>query len=264
MYRHVLNKTKKVFFQNYDDMNLFIEHKFVAPHVAKIIPGSGVDFNKFKPIHNGHHKNGSFTFLFVGRLIRDKGILEFINAARNIKKHYPSAVFQVMGPLWNQNLKTNIISEAQLQSWRKENVINYLGEKLDIRKTVAEADCVVLPSYREGTSNVLLEASSMEKPCITTNTTGCKEIVEDEVTGFLCNVRDDKDLMLKMEKILQLPKERRLEMGKKAREKIIREYNKEIVIKAYLNAIKEVLAVEPVTESRRFHTADKVYTHTSA
>ena len=146
-----------------------------------------------------------------------------------------------MGPFWTQNLKKNTITHTQLQHWIDEGVIDYLGEKKDVRKFIAEADCIVLPSYREGTSNTLLEAASMEKPAITTNATGCKEIVSDNVTGFLCNVRDELDLADKMEKMILLPTEERKEMGKMARQKIIKEYDKQIVIQAYMGAIHEAI-----------------------
>jgi len=232
LYRNALSKTKKVFFQNFDDMNLFIERKFVKSSIAERIPGSGIDFKKFSPI---------ILKEFIGRLIKDKGIFEYIDAARIIRKKYPNAVFNVMGPFWTQNLKKNTITHTQLQHWIDEGVIDYLGEKKDVRKFIAEADCIVLPSYREGTSNTLLEAASMEKPTITTNATGCKEIVSDNVTGFLCNVRDEQDLADKMEKMILLPPEERKEMGKKARQKIIKEYDKQIVIQAYLRAIREAI-----------------------
>ena len=106
-----------------------------------------------------------------------------------------------------------------MQNWIDEGVIDYLGEKKDVRKFIAEADCIVLPSYREGTSNTLLEAASMGKPAITTNTTGCKEIVTDKVTGFLCRVKDEFDLADKMEQMILLPEEERNEMGKKRKNK---------------------------------------------
>ncbi|MGH2566460.1 MAG: glycosyltransferase, partial [Ginsengibacter sp.] len=150
-------------------------------------------------------------------------------------------VFNVMGPFWTQNLKKNTITHTQLQNWIDEGVIDYLGEKKDVRKFIAEADCIVLPSYREGTSNTLLEAASMEKPAITTNTTGCKEIVSDNETGFLCRVKDELDLADKMEKVILLPQEERKEMGKKARQKIIKEFDKQIVIQAYLEAITKAV-----------------------
>ena len=241
MYKNALSKTKKVFFQNYDDMNLFLERKFVKSSVAERIPGSGIDYNKFKPIYLKERDPNVFTFLFIGRLIKDKGIFEFINASRCIKKKYPHFVFNVMGPFWTQNLKRNTITQSQLQSWIEEGVIDYLGEKKDVRKYIAEADCILLPSYREGTSNTLLEAASMEKPVIASDTTGCKEIVEDAITGFLCRVQDEKDLAEKMEKMILLNPDERNAMGKRARQKIIKEYDKQIVINAYLNAIKAAI-----------------------
>ena len=237
LYRNALSQTKKVFFQNNDDMNLFIERKFVKSTIAERIPGSGIDYKKFSPINLKSNDSNSFIFLFIGRLIKDKGIFEYVNAARIIKKNYPNAVFNVMGPFWTQNLKNNTITHTELQNWIDEGVIDYLGEKKDVRKFIAEADCIVLPSYREGTSNTLLEAASMEKPAITTNTTGCKEIVSDNETGFLCRVKDELDLADKMKKMILLSSEERREMGKKARQKIIAEYDKQIVIQAYLKAI---------------------------
>lgn len=238
MYRFVLRKTRKVFFQNYDDMNLFIQRKFVTPQVAERIPGSGVDYEKFAPRPRNKKDTDPFVFLFIGRLIRDKGIFEYIEAARTIKKDH-NVVFRVIGPLWSQNLKANIITQTELHGWISEEVIDYLGEKKDVRESISESDCIVLPSYREGTSNVLLEAASMEKPAITTDTTGCREIVEDGKTGFLCRVQDSADLVDKMRKMLALTEEERRFMGSNARMKIIKEYDKEIVINAYLKTIRE-------------------------
>ncbi|MEO6683779.1 MAG: glycosyltransferase family 4 protein [Ginsengibacter sp.] len=242
IYRLALKKTSKVFFQNFDDMDLFIRHKFVRHEVAERIPGSGIDYNKFSPIFHPK-KNDSFLFLFIGRLIKDKGIFEFVEAARRIKAKYPNITFGVIGPFWNQNLKSNTITKADLQNWIDEEIIDYMGEKKDVRKYIAKADCIVLPSYREGTSNILLEAASMEKPSITCNTTGCKEIVDDEITGLLCKVQDGKDLADKMEKMFLLTPCQRDEMGKQARKKIIREYDKEIVLNAYLQAIDELIGM---------------------
>ncbi len=240
IYRFALMKTKKVFFQNFDDMDLFIKNSFVREEVAKRIPGSGVDYKKFSPISKKEKDHSNFIFLFIGRLIKDKGIFEFVEAARIIRKKYPEIMFHVIGPFWHQNLKSNTISKSDLQNWIIEGIIDYEGEKKDIRKFIGHADCIVLPSYREGTSNILLEAASMEKPIITTDTTGCKETVEDGVTGFLCNVKDSHDLAAKMEMMYQLSSYERLEMGKKGRQKMIKEFDKEIVIKNYLDSINEI------------------------
>jgi glycosyltransferase involved in cell wall biosynthesis len=241
LYGNALSKTRKIFFQNYDDMNLFIEKKFVRSDAAERIPGSGVDYHKFKPIISRGKDPGHFIFLFIGRLIKDKGIFEFIEAARIVRKNFPHAVFNVIGPFWTQQLRNNTITKSQFQNWIDEGIIDYLGEKKDVRKFIAEAECIVLPSYREGTSNILLEASSMEKPVITTNTTGCKEIVEDGVTGYLCRVKDPDDLAKKMEKMLRLTDEQRMEMGKRGREKIIKEFDKQIVIETYLKTIRDIM-----------------------
>ena len=241
IYRFALQKTKKVFFQNFDDMNLFLENKFVTEDIAERIPGSGVDYQKFSPITVEEKSNENFIFLFIGRLIKDKGIFEFVEAARLIRKKYPNVIFNVIGPFWHQNLKSNTITKTDLQNWITEGIIDYQGEKKDVRKFIAESDCIVLPSYREGASNILLEAASMEKPIITTDTTGCREIVEDGITGFLCKVKDSLDLAEKMEKILLISQEQRIVMGKKGRQKIIKEFDKQLVLNAYLKAIDQVL-----------------------
>ncbi|HXS58711.1 MAG TPA: glycosyltransferase family 4 protein [Hanamia sp.] len=241
IYRNALSKTRKVFFQNFDDMNLFLEKNFVRKEIAERVPGSGVDYTLFSPMQPANKNTDTFIFLFIGRLIKDKGIFEFVEAARIITKKYPNTIFNVIGPFWQQNLKSNTITKNVLQNWITEGIIDYQGEKKDVKKFIAEADCLVLPSYREGTSNTLLEAASMEKPVITTNTTGCKEIVDDGITGYLCKVRDSKDLAEKMEKMLLLSPVQRNEMGKKGRQKIIREFDKQIVLSAYLKAIDNVL-----------------------
>ncbi len=240
IYRDALKKTKKVFFQNYDDMGLFIKNRFIEKERAERVPGSGVDYEKFSPQILKEKEADIFIFLFIGRLIKDKGIFEFVEAARIIHKKYPDVLFNVIGPFWHQNLKSNTITKSDLQNWIEEGIIDYEGEKKDVRKFIALADCIVLPSYREGTSNILLEAAAMEKPAITSDTTGCKEIVEDGVTGFLCKVRNGKDLAEKMEKMLLLSPHERGIMGKKARQKIIKEYDKQIVVDAYLKAIDRV------------------------
>lgn len=240
LYGYVLKKTAKIFFQNFDDMNIFLEKGFASPDVVDRVPGSGVDFEYYSP-WGEHEQNGIFNFIFISRLVRDKGINEYVAAARILKNEFPATTFSVLGPVWHQNLKDNTVTEQEIRSWVDEGIINYLGEATDVREFIAASDCLVLPSYREGLSNVLLEASSMGKPCITCDTTGCREIVEDGVTGFLCRVQDVDDLANKMRMMYQLPEKIRMEMGVKAREKVVREYDKKIVIKAYLDAIDQVL-----------------------
>ncbi len=238
LYKIVLRSTAKIFFQNNNDMQLFLDKGFVERSRAQRIPGSGVDFNYYSPMQVS--KNPGFRFLFISRLIKDKGILEYVEAARTLKKEFAEIQFCVVGPLWTQNLKTNIVTEEELNRWIKEGDIEYLGATDDVRPLIAGADCIVLPSYREGMSNVLLEAASMEKPCVTCDTTGCNDIIEDGINGFLCEVKNATDLSDKMRKMFELDEQERVRMGKEGRKKIIRYFNKQIVIDAYLNAIESV------------------------
>ena len=240
LYKFVLKKTKKIFFQNFDDMNLFLQKNFVKADRAERIPGSGIDHAFYKPMQKDSAKT-AFTFLFISRLIKDKGILEYVEAARIIRKNHPTVNFEVVGPYWSQNLKHNTITKEDVYGWERDGTIIYKGSAEDVRPFIANADCIVLPSWREGTSNILLEASSMEKPCITCDTTGCNEIVDDNVTGYLVEVRNSTDLAAKMQMMLNLSEEERLNMGKKARQRVIKNFDKQIVIDAYLSAIDEVL-----------------------
>lgn len=239
LYRFVLKKTAIVFFQNNDDLNIFLERKFVKANQTALIPGSGVDYTYYAP-QQQKRTDEKFVFLFISRLIKDKGILEYVNAAKEIKKKYPGIVCQVLGPYYSQNLKENIISEKQIVRWVEEGIVNYLGAADDVRPFIAEADCIVLPSYREGMSNVLLEAGSMQKPCITTDTAGCRDIVVDGVSGYLCKAQDADDLALQMTRMLDLSKQERERMGMNAREIMKTKFAKQIVVDSYINAIESV------------------------
>ena len=240
LYRFVLKKTDLIFFQNKDDYDFFIEKKFAKLKQAVIIPGSGVDYEYFAPqpqIRN----DGKFVFLFISRLIKDKGILEYVEAANALKEMNPNIVCQVLGPYYSQNLKENIITEKQVMHWLDNGIVNYLGAALDVRPFIAEADCIVLPSYREGMSNVLLEAGSMQKPCITCDTTGCNDIVLDGITGYLCQVKNATDLKEKMQLMANLAPDLRNEMGVKARERMKEKFGKKIIFDAYLDAFKKII-----------------------
>lgn len=241
IYPFALKKTKKVFFQNNDDRNLFIAHKFVSGAKTDLIPGSGVDYQKFDPELFPSPNGKPFTFLFIGRLILDKGILEYIEAAKKLKSKYPNIKFKIIGPFWQQNLKLNQVSRSIIDNMVESGIIEYLGERTDVREDIAAADCITLPSYREGTSNVLLEAASMQKPIVTTDVPGCREIVDDEVNGFLCKPRNADDLAAKMEKMFLLDSDQRAAMGEAGRAKVIKEFDKKIVLNKYLTAIRDIL-----------------------
>jgi glycosyltransferase involved in cell wall biosynthesis len=239
LYKRALTKTRLIFFQNKDDLQIFLDRNFVEENRTQVIPGSGVDTNYFLPLVKSSTEE-KFVFLFISRLIKDKGILEYAAAAKKLKLVYPNLIFQVIGPYYDQNLKENTISEKEIMHWLDEGIINYLGAAEDVRSFIANADCIVLPSYREGMSNVLLEAASMERPSIASNVTGCKEIIIDNKTGFLCNVKDVDDLIKKMLKMVALSADERVQMGKLARQNVIQKFEKKIVIDAYFTALENI------------------------
>ncbi len=237
LYKFVLSKTKKIIFQNEDDKKLFLSHKFATEKRVLNVPGSGIDYNDFIPFANTN-TDGKFHFIFISRLIKDKGIPEYIEACKLIRKEFSNVACDVLGPFWSQNLKDNTITSTEVNTWVNEGIINYLGSTTDVKPFIANTNCVVLPSYREGTSNVLLETSSMEKPSITCNVTGCKEVVADGYNGFLCEPQNAISLYNAMKKILSLSKEEIEVMGKNGRKKVIKEFDKQIVVDAYMHEIE--------------------------
>jgi len=223
----------RVLFQNYEDMRLFVKYFFVRKSKAVRVPGSGVDTEFFAP---RDVKVEPVTFLFIGRLLKDKGIEEYIEAIRIVKKRHKDVKFQIVGTLYPKN--PTATSKKQLLSWIKDGLIEYLGHTDDIRTVIANASCIVLPSYREGLSRSLLEAASMAKPLITTDAPGCRDVVEDGKTGYICKVKDAKDLSVKIEKMIQLSEKQRENMGKEGRKKVISEFSEKIIIDKYLQIIK--------------------------
>lgn len=241
LYKRVLKKTKFVFFPNFDDLDGFIERKYIRKEQAKRVPGSGVNYDKFTPLPTTRSNDGKFIFLYISRLVKDKGVMEFVESASLLKENYPHAEFHIIGPLWGGNKKSLTVTAEELNRWIEKKWIVYHDKQKDVRPFMADADCVVMPSYREGMSNVLLEAASMARPLIATNVTGCRDIVDDGVNGFLCNVRDGKDLAEKMKKMMNLSAAEREKMGAKGRDKMIREFDKKIVVKIYIEAIDLVV-----------------------
>ncbi len=237
MYKIAFKFPDKVFFQNNYDRRLFIKNGLVRERISDILPGSGIDLEKFR--NAGFKRNSKFTFLLISRLIHDKGILEYIKAVEILKSKGVDANFQILGPKdpnHKRGIKTDIINE-----WINNNVIEYLGTTDDVRSFINNSDCVVLPSYREGTPKTLLEAASSAKPIITTNVPGCKDVVTHNYNGLLCKVRDAKDLAKKMNHIASLDDKQLEEFGNNGRKKVEAEYSENIVIDKYLQTIEKVL-----------------------
>ena len=238
LYRFTFRFSKKVFFQNEHDRELFIESGLVDAEKTDCLPGSGIDTKKEIPLHHSVKRKGA-CFLFVARLLRDKGLVEFVDAARIIKAKYPDVTFNILGPYYHAN--PTAVTGQEIGAWQKEGVVNYLGISDNVENIMIHTDCVVLPSYREGLSRVLLEASIIAKPIITTDVPGCRELVDEGFNGFLCRVKDATDLADKMERMLLLEDLDRINMGLHGRQKIIHEFDEKVVIEKYKAAIIEVL-----------------------
>lgn len=239
LYRFTFRFSKKVFFQNEQDQQLFIERHLVDAKKSERIPGSGICTQKYVPIKHAVDKK-HLKFLFVARLLKDKGLFEYVDAARLLKKKYPDVEFAILGPFYPGN--PTAVTEEAMERWQKEETITYLGETNNVESFMAKADCVVLPSYREGLSRVLLEASIMARPIITTDVPGCRELVDEGSNGFVCKVKDAEDLAEKMEKMLLLEDIERVNMGLHGRQKIIDEFDEKIVIDKYKEAISSILS----------------------
>ncbi len=237
LYRVVLSRSTMVFFQNDDDRKMFVSEGLVNGEITDRLPGSGIDLQSFSPCPLPGRP--TLRFLLIARMLRDKGVLEFVEAARTLRRRGINAEFCLLGFLDAQN--PTAISRDQMDEWVADGAVRYLGVSDNVREEIALADCVVLPSYREGTPRTLLEAAAMARPIVTTDTAGCREVVDDGSNGYLCRVKDAKDLAEKIEKVCLLPPEERALMGFRGRKKVEREFDEQIVIKMYLDAISSIL-----------------------
>lgn len=237
LYQFSLSHSVNVFFQNEEDRKMFIMDGLVAESVAVRLPGSGIDLVKFKPVPLP--RKASVRFLLIARMLWDKGVGEFVEAARLLKQKGVYAEFCLLGFIDVQNPAA--ISRQQMDEWVDEGAISYLGVSDNVREQIADADCIVLPSYREGTPRSLLEAAAMARPIVTTDSVGCRDVVDDGVTGYLCHLRDALDLADKMEYVVNMSAVAREEMGFLGREKVEREFDEKIVIDQYLETIASII-----------------------
>ena len=234
LYRRAFGKLPIVFFQNEDDRDLFLDRKLVRSDTARLLPGSGIDLVRFARAEMPS-ADAPPVFLMIARLLRDKGVIEFVEAARQIKARHPAARFQLLGATGSEN--RSAIDIATVDAWVAEGVVEYLGTTNDVRPAIAAASCVVLPSYREGAPRTLIEAAAMARPLIATDVPGCRAVVDHDVSGFLCEVRNADSLATAMERLLALSPEARSEMGQAGRAKMEREFDQSLVVAAYREAL---------------------------
>lgn len=240
LYKWSQRYADKIFFQNEDDRELFLQNGMAKLEVTERLPGSGADLSRF--VLTPAVDDGVTRFLLISRMLYDKGIGHYVDAAKALKNKYDAAVeFRLLGFLDVNNPSS--VSKAQMQNWVDEGIVNYLGVSDHVETEIAKVDCVVLPSfYREGVPKSLLEAGAMGKPIVTTDNVGCRETVDDGVNGFLCEPRSTASLVYQLERIIIMGHQNRVAMGLRSRKKIEHEFDEKIIIAKYLEAIKLLLS----------------------
>lgn len=229
-------RTNWVFFQNTTDREQFIHEGIVKNKNSSVVFGSGVNTLKF---FSNRTTNKGKVFLFAGRLLGDKGIREFILAAKKITEIDNSIKFVIVGESGSNN--NTAISEDELHSLLNNPQIIYKGKTDDIVSELASADVMVLPSYREGLSKSLIEAAAMKLPIITTNVPGCREVVVHGLNGYLCNAKDPEDLFLKMLDMIKRTEIERIKMGECSRRIAEDAFDERRVISKYLEKISALV-----------------------
>ena len=239
LYRVALRRAH-IFFQNPDDLREFLADRIVDPARAELLPGSGVDLQRFAPTPL---PNGPPIFLLIARLLVDKGVREFVSAARQIKNEFPDARFRLLGPIDPGN--PTAISRVEVDAWVAEGAIEYLGSADDVRPAIGEATAIVLPSfYREGVPRSLLEGAAMGRPLIATDTPGCRELVVGQAGGIACKPRDVASLSEAMRTIARMMTSERVAMGLAARRLVEERFSEDRVVNAYVAALAAIGARE--------------------
>jgi glycosyltransferase involved in cell wall biosynthesis len=228
LYRLSLPYHHTVIFENQDDKKWFDAAGLTRPAQSKSVKGCGVNVVDFS-LPDNHTVGNKITFSFIGRLIYDKGVKEFIEAAKIVKGKYDGLQFWLVGDVDEGNPSSVRIEE--LMYWIRDPDIHYHGATDQVKLYYAQSDCIVLPSYpAEGLPKVLMEAMAMKRPVITTRTPGCREAVDEGINGFLVPHGDAEALALAMEKFILLDETARREMGVAAREKTLREFDEHIIV----------------------------------
>jgi glycosyltransferase involved in cell wall biosynthesis len=241
LFRKALVSAREVWFLNKENAAFFVNQHIIAEGKSRILPGEGIDTSWFfpKPKHSPQNR---FIFLMVSRLLWSKGLGIYIDAAKILREKGVQAEFRLLGKPEAGHPES--VSTEQLNTWEKEGLIINLGFTNDVRMALSDADCLVLPTYyEEGIPRTLLEACSMEIPCISTDQTGSHTVIEDGINGLLCKPRNPSDLAEKMQHMILLGAEKRNQMGKQGRDKMIRQFEMSTVISIYEKSVNHYLTV---------------------
>lgn len=233
MYKVSMRKSACIFFQNSQDLNILLNNGTIKGDYS-IVPGSGVNLDEYR---YNELPEGKGNFIFIGRIMKDKGIDQFLEAAKKIKLKYPETSFKVIGYVEkNQGHYNKLIKEFQ-----KEGYIDFLGYQSDVKPFIQDSQCIIQPSHGgEGLSNVLLESAAMGRILIASDIPGCRETINNSYNGFTFRPENTDDLIEKIEKFINLSRLEKIKMGLNSREKIKNEFDRDIVVKDYLTKIQEL------------------------
>lgn len=246
LYKFSFRFPNEVWFLNEEDRLTFISHKIVSKEKAILLHSEGINIDRFSPKYLPIEDN-RFRFLLIARMLWDKGIGEYIKTARKLRQEFPHVAFQLLGACDVEN--PSAINRDQILSWENEGIIEYLGTTQDVRPAIAHADCVVLPSfYREGIPRTLMEAAAMEKPLITTDNVGCRDVVRDGQTGFICPVRDIDALADCCRRMLNLTQQERQKMGQAGREFMKEVFDEKKIVAQYMATLEKYGIAPQITD----------------
>lgn len=231
MLRAGLSRASTVFFQNTENMKFLKEKNVVRGH-CDLLPGSGVNTTHFSALP--YPDDGTIHFVFISRIMKEKGIDQYLEAAIAIREKYPDTCFHICG-------FCEQAYEEKIAALSLKKIVRYHGMVDDVREILKQTHCTVHPTYYpEGLSNVLLESSACARPIITTDRPGCREVIENGVNGFIVKQKDGTDLIEKIEKFLHLTYEQKKEMGVRGRQKVEQEFDRRLVVEKYLVAVSEI------------------------
>lgn len=228
---------QKIFCQNQEDFDLLVRHNLAPESRLGLLPGSGVDLERFHPRLRDSFKdeNRLFRFLFAGRMLSDKGLYELIDAMREINKQDFKCDLWLCGFVDSEN--SSVIPDKILESWKINKWIKWIGPSDRVEEVMAQVDCLVLPSYREGMPKCILEANAMSLPVVTTDVPGCRNIVKNGLNGLICSPRDSSALAAVMTKMINMPSADRNLMGQAGREIVTNSYDERLVIQSAVDVV---------------------------
>lgn len=237
LYKVAFHFSSKIWVLNQEDRNTFIKKNIVEDNKIEVLPGEGVDLDYFAPKQD-YVKKAPFVFLYMGRMLKEKGVIYLVEASSLLrKKSKMNFEIHLLGLV--DGLSKDVISMEQIKEWERRGVVNYLGSLPDVRKEIENSDCIVLPSYYgEGVPRSLMEASALQRVIITTDNVGCKDVIEDGKTGFLCRPKSVEDLAKKMLYVMLLDENRLRELGVNGRNKVICEFDNKIIVEKYMDLVQ--------------------------